>query len=107
MSDKVLITRHRYVLDWFEHKDIEIDLDDHSHFIFEFRLGSWFLISEKWDVDSQEFIRKIDGDMGSFELARPSDAYEKLAKKTREIRILHSCGDHFTEAVKRLIGCHP
>lgn len=56
-TKKVVIDRHRFVLDWFEIDRVEIEIKRDQFFEFNYRFGGdWYLAQH--DHDGKEYVRK-------------------------------------------------
>ena len=56
MSDKTIkLKAFRYVLDWFEEYEVEINPDDYTYFQLQCRGhgGDWYLMHHKWNKKGQ------------------------------------------------------
>lgn len=86
--DIIKLERYRPTSDWFEIKEVEVDLNSEFYFEMQFRLGSWFLMHFKRDEKTGRLVSAYEND---FELSRPHEAVLKLGKRIRAFTKLHEC----------------
>ena len=97
---KATVKRHRYVLDWFEVDNVEIELTLNQHFVFEYRFDdSWYLI--QYDHDGKEYVRKYWGS-SDFRLDCPAESLATLGDKVTSFRAI-STNMGFETALVRLL----
>lgn len=69
------VERHRYVLDWFERDQVELELKD-TVYEFNYRFGpDWYLQAKRHDGDRWQDVK---WDRGDFNIADPAAALVAL-----------------------------
>lgn len=104
----ITLNKFRYVLDWYETSNVEIDTEKFAYFYLEFRLGSWYLCHYA-RVNSDEKSCKGCGNywvhayQHDFELSDPIDAVLKLGNKLKGYRSLHN-NTHFPKTLADMLN---
>jgi len=100
-QQKVSISRHKYVLDWFDIETVEIDIKKDQFFEFQYRFGGdWYLI--KHDHNGKKYVRH-DWGRDDFRLNNPQEALSSLGEKVAMFTSLTTCMG-FNKALRKLIG---
>lgn len=108
MARIIKLSSFKYVLDWYEIKDVEFDLDEYSYFYMEERLGNWYLCPYR-RINNDEGkcsccgnYWKYDTDKG-IQLNDPVNAVLALGQKLKGYRSLHN-NSHFPEVLEKLMA---
>lgn len=100
MSEIVTIERHRYVLDWFERDQIQIELTQNQYFVFEYRFGGdWYLA--QYDHDGKEYVRKCWG-RDDFNMPNAAKALVDLGERVMKFTAI-STNMGFSAALSKLL----
>jgi hypothetical protein len=99
MADIVNIEKFKYVLDWYDVEDVEIDLDEFYCFEMQFRCGYWYLLYHVLEKGKLRHVYEHD-----FNLNQPKEAVRVLGKKLTKFSSLHGGGEAF---LKHLVGILP
>lgn len=77
---KVIVERHRYVLDWYEIDKVEFDIEK-THFEFNYRFGAdWYLQAKQYDGEKWVAMSFQNGRETDFRLSNPGAALAALGK---------------------------
>lgn len=105
MSNNIVkIKKFKYVLDWYDITEVEINLDDFAFFEMQHRCGTWYLMHYVMEGDSCRSKNVFEHD---FQPENPRDAIEALGGKLKKFSSLHNGGTVFIEALKVLIAGRP
>lgn len=98
--EAVTIERHRYVLDWFERDQMQIELKRDQFFVFEYRFGGdWYLA--QYDHDGKEYVRK-DWGRDDFNMPNAAKALVTLGDRVTKFTAI-STNMGFSKALGQLL----
>jgi len=98
MSEIVTVKKFKYVLDWFDISDVEINLDDFYCFEIQNRLGNWYLLH--FVLKENKRVNVFEHD---FQLSEPWVAAAKLGEKIAGFDNLHGINKKFTTDLSVLL----
>lgn len=98
-----MVERHRYVLDWFERDNVEMDLV-HTTYEIQYRYGpDWYLEARRYDPKTEEWAPVEWSRGNSFNLANPAAAIAALGDRITKFTCI-SAGMQFQKALAALLA---
>lgn len=94
----VKVKKITYKSDWFEIKEVEINLDDFYRFEIQYRLGSWYLLH--FVLKGSEVVSATEHD---FQLNKPWIAVDQLGHKITGFDNLHGVDSRFARSLSRIL----
>jgi hypothetical protein len=95
------VKEHRYVLDWFDIRDVEIDLDAFAFFELQLRTGQdWYLMHYVMEPDSCRAKNVYKHD---FRCSNPSEAVNALGDNLKRFSCSCNGGKYFTDNLEILL----
>jgi len=97
VNNIVTVKSFKHVLDWFDIKDVQINIDDFYCFEIQERLGNWYLQHFILEDNRRKAVYQHD-----FQLSEPWVAVAVLGKKIKAFNSLHG-SVKFTEELSSLL----
>jgi hypothetical protein len=98
-----IVERHRYVLDWFERDNVEMDLEL-TTYEFQYRYGpDWYLEARRYDPKTEAWAPVEWSRGNSFNLANPAAALSALGDRVTKFTCI-SAGMQFHKALAKVMA---